>query len=254
MKKIMLALAAAAVLASCGNHNNDDIQVISNFYDAVLGKTEMTDALLEKTLSKDILESLWEEEYIGSYSFWKFRTGFQDGPSRKSRVEDIQPLGDGWYQVSYQDLGIPGVTSVKLEQGKITDYRPFWVTYTLAHNYFRRNDVEDVLPVKITSEEELLRFFGYAAFMGRNGEPTKIDFDKSFVIPIILPETDLETEIIIDGLYHSRPDQLTLAFSAVRGEEPMTYTIAPFQLLIVDAIYRDSRIVFDTTESPYSTE
>ena len=245
MKKIMAILSAAVLLAACGETKNDT-QIITDFYNAVLSNSPMTDELLKSTLSENLLESLWEADYMDTYSFWYFRTGSQDGPSSESRIESIEPLGDGWYQVSYLDMGTPGVTDVKLEDGKITDYRPFRVPYTLARNYFRRNDeVEDVLPLKITSEEELLKFFGYAAFMGRNGEPTKIDFDKSFVIPIILPQTDRETEIVIDGLYHTKPGSLTLAFEAVQGEEPLSYTMLPFELLIVDAAYRDCQITIN---------
>ena len=242
MKKIMAILSAAVLLAACGESRNDT-QIITDFFNAVLVKTEMTEDLLKSTLSENILESLWEADYMDTYSYWVFRTGFQDGPSSESSIESIEPLGDGWYQVSYLDMGMPGVTEVKLEDGKITDFRPYRVPYTLARNYYRRNDnVEDVLPLKITSEEELLKFFGYAAVMGRNGEPTKIDFDKSFVIPIILPQTDRETEIVIDGLYHTRPESLTLAFEAVQGEEALSYTMLPFELLIVDAVYRDCQI------------
>ena len=144
-------------------------------------------------------------------------------------------------------MGTPGVTDVKLENGKITDYRPFRVPYTLARNYYKRNDTEDVLPLKITSEEDLLKYFGYAAVMGRNGEPTAIDFDKSFVIPIILPQTDRETEIVIYGLYHSRPESLTLAFETVRGEETLSYTMLPFELLVVDGAYRNCQVEIKTT-------
>ena len=242
MKKLTLTLAATVLLAACSSPKAD-VQIIEDFYDGVLGKTEMTEELLKESLSEDILTSLWEEEYADTYSFWKFRTEFQDGPSDESTLESIEPLGDGWYQVSYLDMGTPGVTEVKVEGGKIAEYRPFRVPYTLARNYYRRNDnLEDVLPLKITSEEELLRFFGYAAFMGRNGEPTKIDFEKSFVIPIILTETDRETEIVIDGLYHSRPDVLTLEFGTIRGEEPLSYTMLPFNLLIVDGAYRDCQV------------
>lgn len=244
MKKLFTILAAAALLAACGG-NSSDKQVIEDFYDAVLGRTEMTDGLLRKSLSDGVLSSLWEADYPDTYSYWAFRTGFQDGPGNISQVENIEPLGDGWYRVTYQDMSTPGVTEVKVEGGKITDYRPFRVPYTLARNYYRRNDIEDVLPLKITSQEQLDQFFGMAAVMGRGGEPTKIDFDKSFAIPILLPETDLETEIIIDGLYHSRPDALTLSYSVVQGEEHRSYTIAPFSLLIVDGIYRDCTVTLD---------
>ena len=238
----MAILSAAVLLTACGEPKKD-IQIITDFYNAVLSNSPMTDELLESTLSDNLLNSLWEADYPDTYSFWNFRTGFQDGPSPDSSIQGIEPLGDGWYQVSYLDMGTPGVTEVKLENGKITDYRPFRVPFTLARNYFRRNDeVEDILPSKITSEEELLKYFGYAAFMGRNGEPTKIDFEKSFVIPIILPETNRETEIVIDGLYHKRPESLTLAFETVQGEEPLSYTTLPFVLLIVDGTYRDCQI------------
>lgn len=242
MKRITAILAAAALLVACSG-NKSEIDTITAFYQAVLGQATMSDGLLKQTLSDRLLASLWEADYPDTYSFWNFRTGFQDGPSRDSNLEGIVPLGDGWYQVSYSDMGNPGVTDVKLENGKITDYRPFRVPYTLASNYYRRNDdIEDVLPEKITSEEDLLRFFGYAAVMGRNGEPTKIYFDKSFVIPIVLPQTDKETEIVIDGLYHTRPESLTLAFETVQGEEPLGYTMLPFKLLIVDSAYKDCQI------------
>ena len=217
MKRISAILAAAVVLAACGS-NRSDKQIIENFYNAVLGRTEMTDALLKKSLSDSILSSLWEADYPDTYSYWA---------------------------LSYQDMGTPGVTEVKVEGGKITDYRPFRVPYTQASNYYKRNDIEDVLPTKITSQEQLNQFFGMAAFMGRGGEPTKIDFGKSFVIPVIVPETNLETEIIINGIYHSRPDALTLSYSVIQGEEPQTYTIAPFSLLIVDNIYRDCTITLE---------
>jgi hypothetical protein len=254
MKKILPIIAAAVLMASCGSQKSDS-KIIATFYDAVLGNTEMTDGLLKSTLSEEILESLWEQEYIDYYSFWLFRTGFQDGPSDLSQVDSIEPLGDGWYQVTYTDMGITGVTCVKMEDGKITEYKPYRPAYTLAKNYFKRNDdVNDVLPVKITSEEELLEYFGYATVMGRDGEPTKIDFDKSFVIPIILPDTDRETEIKVKGLYHLNPQELTVAFSAIRGEEPMSYTISPFLLLVVDGTYRDCQIMFDTTEKPYASD
>ena len=177
MKKISVILAAAVVLAACTG-NNSDKQVIESFYNAVLGRTEMTDGLLKKSLSDGILSSIWEA---------------------------------GWYRVSYRDMGTPGVTEVKVEGGKITDYRPFRVPYTQASNYYKRNDIEDVLPTKITSQEQLNQFFGMAAFMGRGGEPTKIDFGKSFVIPVIVPETNLETEIIINGIYHNGRSVFTSA-------------------------------------------
>ena len=137
-------------------------------------------------------------------------------------------------------MGIHGITDVKMAGGKIVDYRPFRVPFEFAQNYFLRNDAKTGdCPLKITSQEQLLQYFGMAATMGENGKPTVIDFDKSFVIPIVYPETDRETTIIVDGFGRTAPTGLTLSVSTVRGEEHPTYTICPIELLIVDNHYRD---------------
>lgn len=121
MKKLILAISIS-ILASCAS-NSSDVEVISTFYEAVLGETEMTDELLKESLSQDVLDAIWEADYDSTYSFWVFRTGFQDGPSDKSTLEGIEKIGDGWYKVSYSDLGIHGVTNVKMEGGKIAAYK-----------------------------------------------------------------------------------------------------------------------------------
>ena len=117
--------------------------------------------------------------------------------------------------------------------GKIADNTSSIVPYELAHNYFKRNDnVEDVLPMKITSEEELMRFFGDAAYMGRNGEPTKIDFDKSFVIPVVHPVTDIVTELDPVSLLQEK-SALTFTYRENLGEKT-TFSMQPILLVIVN--------------------
>ena len=238
MKKFLFA-GALALLVSCAG-GKSDVEVITDFYKAVLGETEMTDGLLQESLSQPVLDALWEADYADTYSYWAFRTGCQDGPSQESSLEDVKPLGDGWYQVTYSDLGIPGITDVRVEDGKICDYRPFSVPFELAHGYFLRNDVQgDACPKKITNQEELLQYFGMAAVMGKNGEPTAIDFDKSFVIPVIYPDTDQETSIVVDRFWRTGPESLTLSVSSIVADEHLSFTIRPIQLLIVDSFYRD---------------
>ena len=124
MKRILTALSACLILLSCSQSSEkEDIALVHDFYEHVLGNKPMTDKYLQKTLSKDVLDSIWETEYEDTYSFWVFRTGLQDGPSSKSSVDSIEPLGDGWYRVTYSDLGNPGVTDVKVEKGRITAYK-----------------------------------------------------------------------------------------------------------------------------------
>ena len=123
------------------------------------------------------------------------------------------------------------------------------VPYKLAQNYFFRNDaVIDILPHQITSQEQLLNFFGYATVMGEGGKPTAIDFEKSMVIPIVFPPTDKDTKIVIESLLETGEKQLTLTIHGERGNESRTYTIIPCQLLIVDGSYRDYDILISSPE------
>ena len=100
-----------------------DEEIITEFYRAVLGEKEMTEQMLKESLSPKVLETLWEADYDDTYSWWVFRTGQQDGPSDKSALESIKPLGDGWYRVTYTDMGTRGITDVRMDGGKISDYR-----------------------------------------------------------------------------------------------------------------------------------
>lgn len=241
MRKLFFAFAVV-LLASCAGKKSD-VDVITNFYNAVLGQTEMTDELLKESVSEDLLSALWEADYEDTYSYWKLRSGYQGGLSDESSLESVEAAGDGWYHVTYTDMGFHAVTDVKMVKGKIADYKPFRVPFELAKGYFLRNDVEvEEFPTHITSQAQLDQFFGMAAVMGENGKPTVIDFDKNFVIPVVYPETDQETSLVVERFWHTAPTELTLSVGAVRGEEHRSFTIRPVLLLIVDNYYRNYEI------------
>ena len=69
------------------------------------------------------------------------------------------------------------------------------VSYTEARNYFHIGNETKPIIKKITSQETLIKEFGEAAFMGKGGEPTKIDFNKNFAIAYILPQTKSEDRL-----------------------------------------------------------
>lgn len=124
MKRILIYLSSCLILLSCGQtREQKDLALVSDFYKHVLDNKPMADKYLQKTVSEDILNSIWEADFEGTYSYWVFRTGKQDGPSSESSVESIEPLGDGWYRVTYSDLGNPGVTDVQVSNGKICAYK-----------------------------------------------------------------------------------------------------------------------------------
>ena len=120
------------------------------------------------------------------------------------------------------------------------------VLFGLAQNYFVRNDVAVAdVPDRIISQEQLLDFFGMAAVMGVNGLPTDIDFDNTFVIPIVCPETNHLTEIVIDSVMATGSEQLTVTGHVTVAPEELSYTMVPFVLLIVDQKYKECDIIMN---------
>ena len=97
------------------------------------------------------------------------------------------------------------------------------VKYQVAKNYFFVNNSPYSGLLKITTEQELGKYFGMAATMGKDGQPTEIDFKKQFLIAKILPET------------------LHVKYNIQRGEK-QSYTMQPFSLLIVDRQYMDKEL------------
>lgn len=59
------------------------------------------------------------------YAYYALRTGAQDskpGSDGESTISHIEPAEDGWYIVSYLDMGWPGKIRIKMADGKIDDY------------------------------------------------------------------------------------------------------------------------------------
>lgn len=114
------------------------------------------------------------------------------------------------------------------------------VPYNPVRNYFFNNDAKIPTQPKITTQKAFDRLFGAAAFMGKDGEPTKIDFAKQFVIAVVLPETDTETDI--------QPVRLTQTLAGlhftyrVRRGQKMSSYMQPLLLVAVDKKYETSQV------------
>ena len=91
------------------------------------------------------------------------------------------------------------------------------VAFEVAKNYFFKNDQEFPASPKITTAEEFGKLFGMATTMGNDGKPTEIDFTKQFVLAIVLPVTNLATEITPDRL-DEKGDTLFYFYDAKVGE------------------------------------
>ena len=123
------------------------------------------------------------------------------------------------------------------------------VNYTEVKHYFHIKDTTLPYNKLITSQADFDKYFSPAAVMGKDGEPTKIDFRKKIVVAIALSGTDRATEIkdlkVVDtgkGEY-SEKNELHLRYTVNYGPR-RSYVIEPMYLVAIDAKYRDY-LVYD---------
>ena len=115
------------------------------------------------------------------------------------------------------------------------------VAFEVAKNYFFKNDQELPSSPKIMTAEEFGKLFGMATTMGKEGKPTEIDFTKHFVLAIVLPVTNLATEINPTRL-EEKGDTLFYFYDAKVGEA-QSYSIQPLSLIILEKKYADKTVV-----------
>ena len=115
------------------------------------------------------------------------------------------------------------------------------VTFEVAKNHFFKNDQTIPASPKITTEEEFSKLFGMATTMGEDGKPTEIDFTKQFVLAIVLPVTDIATEITSVKL-EAKGDSLFYTYNVKTGEK-QSFTIQPVSIIILDKKYENNEVI-----------
>lgn len=117
-------------------------------------------------------------------------------------------------------------------QGLKTDSK---VPYALAKRYFVKNNYpdKDFHMLKISSEEKFNDIFGIAPLSGKDGEPTKIDFSKSFVIALIDKTSNLTENIAVKSLTKTK-DNLQLTYNIKNRSQASSAYFRFCELLIVD--------------------
>lgn len=101
--------------------------------------------------------------------------------------------------------------------------------YTPLDHYFVSNEAPASVPSAIFSQADFEHYFGQAAVMGKNGEPTAVDFGKEFVIAVVLPTTDVATDIKPQSLT-VKADSLLVDYTVVLGKK-QSYSSRPTMLL-----------------------
>jgi hypothetical protein len=107
------------------------------------------------------------------------------------------------------------------------------IPYVIAQNYFVKNNVDTIPNPKIDTEEVFNSYFGMATTMGKNGKPTKIDFDKEYVIAVALPKTDIATTILPVSLKKRSNNSLVFEYK-IELNDKQSYTSHPLLLVVVD--------------------
>ena len=115
------------------------------------------------------------------------------------------------------------------------------VPFEVAKNYFFKNNQTIPANPKITTAKAFDQLFGMAAFMGKEGQPTAIDFDKQFVLVIVLPVTDVATEIIPKKV-EAKDNQLFYSYEVKTGEQ-QSFSIQPVSIIILDKQLENHEVV-----------
>lgn len=114
------------------------------------------------------------------------------------------------------------------------------VPFTVAEHYFFNKGQDIPVNPKITSEELFKQLFGMATVMGENGKPTEIDFSKQFVLAVVLPVTDINTEITPVKV-EEKADTLFYHYDVKTGEK-QSFSIQPLSIIILDKKYENKEI------------
>lgn len=108
-----------------------DNKVINDIYDKFVfsidadGDDNPEDYFTTNALKKLQQDYDFDCENGPCYAYYGLRTGEQDSnpdSENVSQICNIESIGDGWYVVSYLDMGWSGMTRVKMVDGKIDDY------------------------------------------------------------------------------------------------------------------------------------
>ncbi len=118
------------------------------------------------------------------------------------------------------------------------------VRYAEARHYFSIAPGNAQQQVLITSQSQLDSLFSPAAVMGKDGQPTKIDFTRQMAIGMTLPEGNDQRDIRVISLTREG-DALRLVYNIKYGELGMSYTIKPMLFLVVDRMEGVGRCEFD---------
>lgn len=119
------------------------------------------------------------------------------------------------------------------------------IPYTTLENYFVHNDVDCSKQQRliIDNKADFEKYFGMAAHMG--GMPTEVNWNKQFVVALVLPETKRATSINPVAVKATDNNILVFSYHVKKGDR-ISHTMVPFTAVAIDkpASTRDMNIFF----------
>lgn len=122
------------------------------------------------------------------------------------------------------------------------------LNYTELLNYYVKSGVvsKKIQRVVFDNETHFQQYFGEAAVMGRNGQPTPVNFKTQYVVAIILPVTDKDTQVIPAEI--SQVENTVIVNYRVKKGKKLGYNTIPFTAVAIDKPEVDSEIEFNFNE------
>ena len=116
------------------------------------------------------------------------------------------------------------------------------INYTELANYYVLNnvDVSKTQRLVINSQQTFEAYFGEAAVMGRNGQPTMVNFKTQYVLAVVLPETDRQTEVI-PGEVVQNGNTIVMNYRVNKGAKT-SYRMVPFVAIAIDKPVSDTQM------------
>jgi heat shock protein HslJ len=123
------------------------------------------------------------------------------------------------------------------------------IPFQIINGYFVKNTfTEDHFPnAKISTQKAFDELFGAAAFMGKNGTPTAINFKQQYVIAITDKETDLNTTIAPISL-KKITNKILFEYRIITGKQ-QSYTIKPLTMILVNKKYTGKVETFNSQKT-----
>ena len=143
--------------------------------------------------------------------------------------------------ISLIAIAVLGLTSCKCSKNssnmdKSTSQITSVIQGTVARNYFFNNNVstpDGAEEFVITSQSDFDKYFSPAAFMGTDGEPTKIDFKKQSALCVVLDETNIEKRLDFIEITSQSDGSITCNYCLMMGRK-QSFTTRPCLIVLDD--------------------